>query len=46
MGSHILQTLDGGLLVVGQYNSEGILIKTDINGNQQWANTYSGRFPA
>lgn len=40
MGSWIAQTLDGGLIIAGQTEAKGILIKTDINGTLQWANTY------
>jgi hypothetical protein len=46
--SYVLQTSDGGYIVVGDTGSLGadsvdiFLVKTDANGNIQWAKTYGG----
>lgn len=47
-GRSFVQTSDGGYALAGWTNSFGAggndfwLVKTDVNGNQQWAKTYGG----
>ncbi|MFZ8834599.1 MAG: hypothetical protein ACO2O5_10450 [Candidatus Caldipriscus sp.] len=38
----VLQTADGGYIVVGRTSDDVLLIKTDAKGNIQWAKTYGG----
>jgi hypothetical protein len=48
MGQSVLQTDDGGYLIVGNTRSYGLvnydvwLVKTDSYGNQEWNTTYGG----
>ncbi len=48
-GSEVIQTLDDGYLLCGETESQGAgkldisLVKTDINGNLEWAKTYGNK---
>lgn len=37
----VRQTPDGGYIVAGTYNSNGLLVKTDATGTIQWSKTYA-----
>ena len=48
VGEAVIQTSDGGYLVAGNFNigstytKEGLLIKVDADGQEQWQQTYGG----
>jgi len=39
-GFGVLQSRDGGYIICGSADLDGVLIKTDLNGNVVWQNTY------
>ena len=46
-GNHVQQTTDGGFIITGMIeltggNSDLILLKTDVDGNEEWMQTYGG----
>ncbi len=46
-GNHVQQTNDGGYIVTGLYESTGgntnlFLLKTDINGDEEWSQIFGG----
>ncbi len=42
LGEEVMQTDDGGFVIVGDYHSDACLIKTDSSGNQEWMKRYGG----
>ena len=49
-GRSVRQTTDGGYIIIGktyaisEYYSDIYLVKTDVNGNETWSQTYGGMF--
>lgn len=39
----VIQTIDDGYVIIGSYNNQGMLLKIDHQGNEEWIRTIGGR---